>query len=65
MDGTSYVVPSIDYFLSEQDYLVYYANYFDCSHLPVGYVWINKPAMVMKVAEGWRLVEKGLLEVRQ
>ncbi|HEX8119181.1 MAG TPA: hypothetical protein VF521_18025 [Pyrinomonadaceae bacterium] len=64
-DGTSYVVPSIDYFLSEQDYVKNYSNYFDCSEQQAGYVWIDKPASVRKVADGWKLVDKGILEVRQ
>jgi len=64
-DGTSYVVPSIDYFLSEQDYVKNYSNYFDCSEQQAGYVWIDKPAVVTKVADGWRLVDRGVLEVKQ
>ena len=64
-DGTSYVVPSINYFMSKQDYINNYSHYFDCSEQSVGYVWINKPARVRKVADGWKLIDKGLLEVRQ
>jgi hypothetical protein len=64
-DGTSYVVPSMAYFLSEQDYVKNYSNYFDCSEQQAGYVWIDKPAVVTRVADGWRLVDKGVLEVRQ
>jgi hypothetical protein len=64
-DGTSYVVPSMNYFRSQQDYINNYSNYFDCSDQTVGHVWINKPAVVRKVTEGWKLVDKGALEVRQ
>lgn len=64
-DGTSYVVPAMSYFRSKQDYINNYSNYFDCSEQSVGHVWINKPASVRKVAEGWKLVDRGLLEIRQ
>jgi hypothetical protein len=64
-DGTSYIVPSMNYFRSVQDYVNDYAKYFDCADLAVGHIWIAKPAVVSRAAEGWRLVERGVLEVKQ
>lgn len=64
-DGTSYVVPSIPYFRSKQDFYNNYYEYYDCPGQQVGQVWIQTPATVRPVNGGWQLESKGQLDVRQ
>jgi hypothetical protein len=65
-DGTSYVIPFLANFRSKQDFYNNYTSYYDCYNPSSGRVWIQNPARVEKVAEGWSLAgEKGMLEVKQ
>lgn len=63
-DGLLYVVPRVGYFQTKQDFYNYYDKYYDCQRPSAGTVWIVAPAVVEKVGGGWRLSEKGELEVK-
>jgi hypothetical protein len=58
------VIPSVGQFQMKQDFYNYYDSYYDCDQPAAGDVWILNPAIVEKVNGGWRLSEKGRLEVR-
>ena len=59
-----FVVPRATQFQTKQDFYTYYQKYYDCVRPSSGDVWIIGPAVVEKVAGGWQLREKGMLEVR-
>jgi hypothetical protein len=59
-----FVVPRATQFQTKQDFYTHYAKYYDCVRPTAGSVWILGPAVVEKVNGGWRLREKGMLEIR-
>jgi hypothetical protein len=59
-----FVVPRATQFQTKQDFYTYYQKYYDCVRPMAGDVWIIGPAVVEKVAGGWQLREKGMLEIR-
>lgn len=59
-----FVVPSATQFHTKQDFYTYYQKYYDCPRPSAGDVWIIDPAVVERVAGGWQLREKGMLEIR-
>jgi hypothetical protein len=59
-----FVVPRATQFQTKQDFYTYYQKYYDCARPTAGDVWIIGPAVVEKVAGGWRLRDKGMLEIR-
>jgi len=59
-----FIVPRHAQFQTKQDFLTYYAKYYDCAKPGAGDVWIIDPAVVEKVSGGWQLREKGVLEIR-
>ena len=59
-----FVVPRATQFQTKQDFYTYYQKYYDCVRPSAGDVWIIGPAVVEKVAGGWQLREKGMLEIR-
>jgi len=59
-----FVVPRATHFQTKQDFHTYYEKYYDCARPSAGDVWILGPAIVEKVTGGWRLREKGMLEIR-
>jgi hypothetical protein len=59
-----FVVPRATQFQTKQDFYTYYQKYYDCARPSAGDVWIIGPAVVEKVAGGWQLREKGMLEIR-
>nr|MDQ5835389.1 hypothetical protein [Acidobacteriota bacterium] len=63
-DELLYVIPRTGYFQTKQDFLTYYAKYYECARPSAGTVWIVQPAVVDRVSGGWSLREKGELEVR-
>jgi hypothetical protein len=63
-DELLYVIPRTGYFQTKQDFLTYYAKYYECARPSAGAVWIVQPAVVDRVSGGWALREKGELEVR-
>lgn len=58
------LVPRVTQLQMSQDYHNFYARYFECSNPESGSVWILAPATADKVIGGWRLREKGRLEIR-
>ncbi|MDT5295327.1 MAG: eukaryotic-like serine/threonine-protein kinase [Acidobacteriota bacterium] len=62
--GIVYLLPRLMYFQTRQDFYNYYQPFYDCAHPLAGEVWIVKPAVVERVVGGWRLREKGVLEVK-
>jgi hypothetical protein len=63
-DGLFYAVPSIDRFSKGTDFTTYYQNYYDCENPSGGTVRILAPSIVSRVDGGWKLEEKGRLEIR-
>jgi hypothetical protein len=59
-----FVVPRATQFQTKQDFYTYYQKYYDCDRPSAGDVWIIGPAVVERVAGGWQLREKGMLEIR-
>ena len=59
-----FVVPSLTQFQTKQDFYTYYQKYYECVRPSAGDVWIIGPAVVERVAGGWQLREKGMLEIR-
>ena len=59
-----FVVPSTTQFHTKQDFYTYYQKYYECVKPSAGDVWIIGPAVVERVAGGWQLREKGMLEIR-
>jgi hypothetical protein len=59
-----FVVPRATQFQTKQDFYTYYQKYYDCVRPSAGDVWILGPAVVERVAGGWQLREKGMLEIR-
>lgn len=59
-----FVVPRATQFQTKQDFYTYYQKYYDCARPSAGDVWIIGPAVVERVAGGWQLREKGMLEIR-
>ena len=59
-----FVVPRATQFHTKEDFYTYYQKYYDCDRPSSGDVWILGPAVVEKVAGGWQLREKGMLEIR-
>lgn len=60
------VIPHVTHFSSSEEFSIYFRNYFDCDAPSSGEVWIVRPALV-KVDDktgGWRLADKGLLEIK-
>jgi len=63
-DGLFYAVPKFTRFSTKSDYNLYYRTYYDCENPAGGTVWIISPAMVRQTEAGWKLEQKGKLEVR-
>lgn len=60
----NYIVPRVTKFQTQQDFYSYYEKYYECQRPSAGEIWIVTPAVVDRVDGGWRLREKGELEVR-
>jgi hypothetical protein len=63
--GQLYIVPRVTRFQTREDFYNYYEQFYDCDHPGAGEVWVNAPAVVDGVDGGWKLLEKGELEVKQ
>jgi hypothetical protein len=68
-DGSVYggqlcMVPGMTRLNTVQEFYYNYNPFYDCECPSAGYVWINKPALVVKVDGGWKLLEKGVLEIK-
>lgn len=62
--GLSYVIPRQTYMQAKQDFFVHYNEYYDCERPQRGHVRIIRPAVVTRTEDGWKLDEKGELEMR-
>src|SRR5205085_1656335 len=62
--GALYLIPRRARLNTKDEFYNYYGAYYGCYQPAAGQIWIVKPALVDRVAGGWRLREKGLLEVR-
>ncbi len=62
--GIFYIVPRITRFQTKEDFYNHYEQFYDCTKPAAGEVWLEQPAVVDKVDGGWRLQNKGILEVR-
>jgi hypothetical protein len=59
-----YIVPVITRFRTKEEFYNHYEQYYDCNRPAAGEVWLYKLAAVDKVDGGWRLHDRGLLEIR-
>jgi hypothetical protein len=59
-----YIVPRITRFQTKEDFYNHYEQFYDCNRPAAGEVWLHEPAPVEKVDGGWRLQNKGVLEIR-
>jgi hypothetical protein len=51
-------------FQAQEDFYNHYEQFYDCTRPTAGEVWVNEPAVVDPVDGGWRLRDKGILEVK-
>jgi len=63
-DGLFYAMPKFTRFSMKSEYNLYYRTYYDCENPAGGTVWIIAPTIVRRVDGGWKLEQKGKLEVR-
>ncbi len=63
-DGLYYAVPKFTRFATKSEYNLYYRTYYDCENPAGGTIWIVSPTIVRRVSDGWKLEQKGKLEVR-
>jgi hypothetical protein len=62
--GHFYIVPRTVRFQAQEDFYNHYEQFYDCTRPTAGEVWVNEPAVVDPVDGGWRLRDKGILEVK-
>jgi hypothetical protein len=58
------MVPGMRLLRSAQEYHYNYEKFYECKHPMAGEVWIYAPALVDRVDGGWKLLEKGQLEMK-
>jgi hypothetical protein len=63
-DKELYIIPRITRFQATEDFYNHYEKFYDCARPGAGEVWVNQLAVVDSVEGGWRLIEKGELEVK-
>jgi hypothetical protein len=59
-------VPLVVRFSSNEEFSIYFRDYFVCDAPAAGEVWITSPAIVLadEIVGGWRLIKKGQLRVK-
>jgi formylglycine-generating enzyme required for sulfatase activity len=66
--GDPFVLPRITEFQGERGFVeyfkTYYNDFYECSGSGAGRLWIVDPALVRKTKGGWRLLKKGVFEIR-
>jgi hypothetical protein len=62
--GHFYIVPRTVRFQAQEDFYNHYEQFYECTRPTAGEVWVNEPAVVDPVDGGWRLRDKGILEVK-
>lgn len=63
-DDARYAVPRAKQFVTKDDFVYHYSNYYVCANPTGGEVWIKKPSTVRRTADGWKLDATGELEIR-
>jgi hypothetical protein len=63
-DDSRYAVPRTKQFVTKDDFVYHYNNYYVCANPSGGEVWIKKPSTVKRTADGWKLEVTGELEIR-
>ena len=63
-DDARYAVPRTKQFVTKDDFVYHYSNYYVCANPSGGEVWIKKPSTVRRTADGWKLDATGELEIR-
>lgn len=65
-DHAQFMLPKTTRLSSSQEYHVYYKDYYLCDEPSPGEIWVINPAVVISDAAigGWRLQEKGRLEIK-
>lgn len=58
-----FVLPRSPSFESKRDFYELYQDYYHCSNVDAGEVYIIEPAFVERVHEGWKLQSIGVLEI--
>lgn len=62
-DDVRYAVPRTKQFVTKDDFVYHYSNYYICTNPSGGEVWIKKPSTVRRTADGWKLEAMGELEI--
>jgi chemotaxis protein histidine kinase CheA len=62
--GSSFVVPNTTRFQAREDFYNHYKQFYECDVPKAGELWVNRPALVMRVGDSWQLQEKGTLEIK-
>jgi hypothetical protein len=62
--GLSYVIPSMSRLQAREDFFNHFKQFYECDLPKAGEVWVNKPALVGRVDDGWQLRERGVLEIK-
>lgn len=62
--GQLYAVPRLTRFLAAEDFYNHYEQFYDCARPASGEIWVNAPAVVRATEGGWKLADKGELEVK-
>jgi formylglycine-generating enzyme required for sulfatase activity len=63
--GVLYLFPRLTRFQTLQDFYNHYEQFYNCDRPGAGAVWVKESAVVRKVSGGWKLSEKGELEIRE
>ncbi len=63
-DDARYAVPRTKQFVTKDDFVYHYSNYYSCANPSGGEVWIKKPSTVRRTTDGWKLDAQGELEIR-
>jgi TolA-binding protein len=62
--GQLCIIPRTPRFAAAEDFYNHYEKFYDCVRPGAGEVWVNIPTVVTNVDGGWKLLEKGELEVK-
>jgi hypothetical protein len=63
-DELFFAVPSMVRLFTQNYYFNFFQSYYTCENPAGGMVWIISPAIVQRVANGWKLLKKGKMEMR-
>ncbi|MEW6735254.1 MAG: hypothetical protein AB1489_28440, partial [Acidobacteriota bacterium] len=63
VDGLDYAIPKSHRLTQAQDFYTYYQHLYNCDNPGSGEMYIDKPAIVRRVPNGWQLQKKGILTI--